>query len=66
MNNAEPEERVTKPEERVMQICVCDEGWCFCNNTTQMLIEDAMRGVEWTCPECKAGRHVWTPDGARE
>lgn len=44
--------------ETIAQICVCDDEWCYCGATTEMPLDDAARHVEWTCDDCKAGRHV--------
>jgi hypothetical protein len=49
----------------ITQFCVCREEMCFCTNTTAMPLDQAAVGVEWECPECADGHHVWVLDGPR-
>lgn len=52
--------------EPITQFCVCDEEMCYCTEATEMPLDQAAQGGEWTCPQCAAGHHVWSPGGSRE
>lgn len=51
-------------------MCVCSEEWCFCTQLVPAPLE-ALAGLaelgvgvrmgDNPCPECRAGKHVWTP-----
>lgn len=59
------EANVVTEKMKMMLLCICDEEWCYCDTLVEVEVDPDDRLPDVPCAECKAGHHVWEPEGER-